>query len=154
MGPGIVQLGDGTVDHRAPFIFDAENIAADDLSNLVRRYSTLSRSLENGGKRSWRGRYYGARAAFAEHRVFGWRGFRRQIDLSAELRRSRLGRSREARFGQRYSNAAVAHIVRRAHRPIGRKRDQAFLQALFRRQIDGWRFACDNAADRLGIFAG
>src|ERR1700741_1300382 len=154
MGPGIVQLGDGTLDHRAPLIFDAENIATGDLSNLVRRYSALSRSLENGGKQSWCNGYDPARAAFAEQRIFGWRGFRWQIDLSAELRHSLLRPCREAGFGQRNSNAAVAHVVRRPNRPIGRKRDQAFLQALLGRQTDGWRIAGDNASDRLRIFAG
>src|SRR4029077_11857381 len=87
MGPSVVQLGDGTVDHRAPLVFDAKSIAADDLANLVRRHSILSRSLQNGGKRSWRDGYDRAGAAFAEQRVFGcWGVF--EFDVCAKLGRS------------------------------------------------------------------
>src|SRR6267378_5124269 len=134
MGPGVVQLGDGTVDHHAPLIFDAENIAADDLANLVRHHSTLSRSLENVGKRSWCGRYYGARAAFAEESILGRSGFRSQIDLDAELRRSILRPCRKAGFGQCNRDASVANIVRGTHSAAGCQRHQAFLQALLGRQ--------------------
>ena len=89
MGPDVVQLGDETLDHNAPLIFDAESIAADDLANLVRRHSTLSRNLKNASKRSWCGRYYGARAAFAEESIFGGRRFF-EFDICAKLGRSML----------------------------------------------------------------
>jgi hypothetical protein len=50
MGPGVVERFNGTFDHRAPLMFDAESIAAGDLAELVRRHVVLSRSCENGGK--------------------------------------------------------------------------------------------------------
>jgi hypothetical protein len=71
MGPSVVQLGDGRVDHRAPFIFDAKSIAADDLADLARRHSTLSRTLENAGKETWRDGDNGTGAAFAKQRILG-----------------------------------------------------------------------------------
>ena len=89
MGPGVVQLGDGTLDHRAPLIFDAESIAADDLANLLRRHSTLSRSIENTGKRSCSYGYNGARATFAKEQIFGGRRFF-ESDICAKLGPSML----------------------------------------------------------------
>src|SRR6266849_1496144 len=116
MGPDVVQPGDGTFDHRAPLIFYAESIAADDLANLVRRHSTLSRNLKNAGKRSWCDGYDGARAMFAEEGILGRARFLRQIDPGAELQGSVLRTCREAGFSQCNSDASVAHVVRRTHR--------------------------------------
>src|SRR5713101_5005810 len=89
MGPDVVQLGDGSLDHRAPLIFDAESIAADDLSNLVRRHSTLSRSLQNVSKRSCSDGDKGARATFSKDHIFGGRPFF-EFDICAKLGRSVL----------------------------------------------------------------
>src|SRR5882672_4567779 len=66
MGPSVVERGDGTVDHRAPVILDAESIAADDVADLVRRHLVLSRSIENAGKVSGGDGYDRASAALAE----------------------------------------------------------------------------------------
>src|SRR5258707_1075338 len=154
MGPGVVQLGYGTLDHRAPLIFDAESIAADDLANRARRHSILSRNLENMSKQCSFDRYNSAGAAFAEERVFRWRGLLWQFDRGAELRRYVLQSCRAAGFGQSNGDAAVAQVVRRAHRADYRQRYEAFLQALFRRQVDSGRLAGDEAGNRLGIFAG
>jgi len=93
--------------------------------DLLGGHSALSRSLENSAKRTWRDRYNSAGAAFAKERIFGRRSFRRQTRVGTHLRRT-LRRSREAGFRQSYSNAAVAHVMRRTHRSGSRKRDQAF----------------------------
>jgi len=66
MGPGVVQRGDGTIDYRAPLILDAESIAADDLTDLVRRHLILSRSIENTGKLCGVDGYDRTGTAFAE----------------------------------------------------------------------------------------
>ena len=89
MGPDVVHLGDGSLDHRAPLIFDAESIATDDLANLVRRHSILSRSLENAGKRSCSDGDNGARATFAKEHIFGGRPFF-EFDICAKPGRSML----------------------------------------------------------------
>src|SRR6202035_5411188 len=89
MGPGVVQLGDGRVDHRAPLIFDAKSIAADDLSNLARRHSILSRTLENAGKETWRDGDNGAGPAFAKEGILG-REWLFKFDVCAKLGRSML----------------------------------------------------------------
>ena len=150
MGPDVVQFGDRRIDHRAPLIFDAESIAADDLTDLLRCHSVLSRSLQNGVKRSWRHGYDRAGAAFAEERVLGRRRCF-QFDVCAELGRSVLRPygSREAGFRQGNREATVANVVRRTHRSAARERDQAFLQALFGRQVDRWRLACHDTGDRF-----
>src|SRR5260370_16850586 len=117
MGPGVVQLGYGTHDHRAPLIFEAESIAADDLANGSRRHSILSRNLENMSKQCWFDRYNSAGAAFAEERVFRWRGLLWQFDRGAELRRYVLQSSREAGFGQCNGDSAVANLFPRPPPP-------------------------------------
>jgi hypothetical protein len=94
MGPDVVQFGDRCIDHRALLIFDAESITADDLANLVRCHSILSRSLKNGGKRSWRHGDNGAGAAFAEEGVFGWQRRSFEFDVCAKQGRSMLRLSR------------------------------------------------------------
>ena len=40
----------GTIDDRAPLMFDAESIVAADLADLLHCHSILSRSCKNGGK--------------------------------------------------------------------------------------------------------
>ncbi len=72
MGPGVVESFDWGLDHHASLMFDAENIAADELADLARRHSIVSRSIENASKRRGRYRYDRAGAAFAERRDFRW----------------------------------------------------------------------------------
>ena len=153
MSPGFEQIGYRAVDYRAPLIFDAKTIAADDLADLLGRHSALSRSLENSAKGTWCDRYNGTGTAFAKERIFGRRSFRRQTRVGTHLRRT-LRRSREAGFRQSYSNAAVAHVMRRTHRSGSRKRDQAFLQTLFGPQVNSRRLTRDNAPDGLGVLGG
>ena len=75
MGPGVAQRGDGTIDHRAPPILDAESIAADDVADLVRRHLVLSRSIENAGKVRGGHGYDRAGAALAEEGRLGRTSF-------------------------------------------------------------------------------
>jgi len=72
MSPGVVQRFDWRLNHRAPLMFDAESIASDDVADLSRRHSIVSRSIENAGKRRGRYRYDRTGAAFAERRDFRW----------------------------------------------------------------------------------
>src|SRR5207244_8348437 len=67
MGPGVVQRGDGTIDYRAPLILDAESIAADDLTDLVRSHLILSRSIQNTGTLCGVDGYYRKGTGFARH---------------------------------------------------------------------------------------
>jgi len=83
MSPGVVESFDWGLNHRAPLMFDAESIAADDLADLARRHSIVSRSIENAGKRRRRYRYDRAGAAFAEEGVFG-RGTLIESDICAK----------------------------------------------------------------------
>src|SRR5258708_13647018 len=71
IGPIIAQRIDLRLDHRAPLIFDAESIAADDLTDFVRRHVTLSRNCENAGKLCWRDGDDGAGTTLAEESMFG-----------------------------------------------------------------------------------
>ena len=52
-------------------MFDAKSIAADDLADLARGHSILSRTLENAGKESWCDGDNGTGAAFAKQRILG-----------------------------------------------------------------------------------
>ncbi len=83
MGPGVAESLDRRLDHGASLMFDAESIAADDLADLARRHSIVSRSIENAGKRRRRYRYDGAGAAFTEEGVFG-RGTLIESDICAK----------------------------------------------------------------------
>jgi len=64
-------------------MFDAENIAADDLADFAGRHVVLSRNCENGGKAFGRKRNDGAGTAFPEEREFGGTVVS-QIDIGAE----------------------------------------------------------------------
>jgi len=68
------KLTDGTLDHHAPFIFDAESIAADDLSIGMPPLHIVSQSREPG-QAKLAATDTSARATFAKERIFGGRRF-------------------------------------------------------------------------------
>jgi hypothetical protein len=104
MGPGVAESFDGTVDHRAPPIFDAEGIAADDLTDLLRRHLVLSRSIENAGKVRGLDGHCRASAAFAEQGRLG-RAIFFEFCVCAQPLRG------EAGLGECNGEAAVGNVV-------------------------------------------
>src|SRR5213082_2052020 len=128
MGPDVAQRADGTLDHRAPLILDAESATLDDLSDLPRANTALSRNFEKRGKQSWFNGDDGPGAGFGEEDVFGWGGSLGNICDHAKLGRSLLRPYRggsEAAFGQGDCQAAVAQIVGGLRDGLGGERDQA-----------------------------
>src|SRR6202011_3932222 len=139
MGPGIAQRGDGTIDHRALLILDAESIAADDLTELVRRHLILSRSIENAGKVRGLDRDDRASSAFAKESRFDRTGFF-EFCICAQPVRG------EAGLGKGNGQAAVGNVVRGLDAAFGGEGDEAVDETLFGTEVDGWWFARYDAA--------
>src|SRR6266478_2445980 len=141
-GPGVAQHGDGTVDHRASLILDAESIAADDFADLVRRHLVLSRSIENAGKVRGGDGYDRASAALAEEGGLGRAIFFEFCGYAQPVRG-------EAGLGQGDSQPAVGNVVGGLEAAFGGEGDEAVDEALFGIKVDGGWFAGDNVADRF-----
>ena len=117
MGPRVVQSRNGTVDHRAPLILDAESIAADDLTDLLRRHLVLSRSIENAGKHGGLDGYDPTSAAFAKEDRFGWAIFFEFCGCAQPVRG-------EAGLGQGDGEAAVGNVVGGLDAAFGGERNE------------------------------
>src|ERR1700681_113038 len=85
MGPSVAQRFDRALDDCAPLTFDAESRAAGDLADGFCRYTILSRTLENAGKRGCLDRDDGAGAALVEQGLLGG-GFAVEVDGDAAAR--------------------------------------------------------------------
>src|SRR5579864_4793057 len=125
MRPNVVHLGDRSVNHRAPLKFDAQRIATDDLTELLRRHSILSRSLEKRSKESWCDGHDGTSASFAKNGAFR-RSVVIQADLGPERGRARScpGNAGETRFRNRDCQTTVANVVRRPSNGAASQRDE------------------------------
>src|SRR5216684_5542803 len=163
MGPGVAQRFDGTIDHRAPPMFDAERTVAGDLTELARRHLVLSRSIENGGKRRRLDRYHRASAAFVEQGEIS-RCVAVDFDVCAEMRAAGRSRRRtglktghyrgEAAFGERDGEAAVGDVVGGLDGAFGSESDETVDQKFFCGEVYGGWFAGDDAGGRFGVFGG
>src|SRR2546422_426129 len=69
-------------------------------------------------------------------------------------RGGRSRRRREAGFGEGDGEAAVADVVGGLDGAFGGKGDEAILETFFGGEVDGGRFAGDDAGDHFGVFGG
>ncbi len=104
----------------------------------------LSRNRQYAGNRTLRDRYHRARAAFAKQG-----GFRGLTGSKGHTRREAL--ACKTALGKSCSQAAIAHVVRRANRSLGCERGETFDEAPLGGNIHGWRRACHNACNYLGV---
>src|SRR2546421_220095 len=156
MGPDVARRADGILDHRAPLILDAESATLDDLSDLPRSNTALSRSFEKRGKQSWFNRDDGPRAGFGEERIFGGAGILCYIYDHAKLGRTLLcpcRGGREAAFREGDGKPPTAQIGRGLHTGLGGESNQAINEPFFGGEINRGGLTRHDCADRLRILA-
>ena len=129
-----------------PLIFDVQRVLTCHLTDFVRAYSILSRSIPNSGKFFRRNGNQYARPTLAEQSVLGSHVFRHPHTRSEPC-------CRKARFRHRHRYSPVAHIMRRFERPFGSKRYHAIDHPFLCAKLDRRRFPRHNPANRASPYA-